>query len=98
MRLFAASRCIAPGDPLEPTLEAWRERIGGPEVAQFVAAESPGGVDLLLADLGAVILYVAWLRGITGWKAPDPGYLILNGIVAAAAVLSTSLAATSWTM
>ena len=45
----------------------------------------------LLADLGAVILYVAWLRGITGWKATDTAYLVVNGVVAAAAIVNIIL-------
>jgi sigma-B regulation protein RsbU (phosphoserine phosphatase) len=41
----------------------------------------------LLADLGILTLYVVWLRGYTGWKAPDWIYLVLNCLVAAAAVV-----------
>jgi tight adherence protein B len=48
------------GDPLEPALEAWRERIGGPEVAQFVAAvsvarELGGGLSEVLARVAATM-------------------------------------------
>jgi len=48
------------GDPLELALEAWRERIGGPEVAQFVAAvslarELGGGLSEVLARVAATL-------------------------------------------
>ena len=48
------------GDPLEPALEAWRERIGGPEVAQFVAAvsvarELGGGLAEVLGRVAATM-------------------------------------------
>ena len=48
------------GEPLEPALEAWRERIGGPEVAQFVAAvsvarELGGGLSDVLARVAATM-------------------------------------------
>jgi len=78
-------------DPIElPKTEARLRRLGFPPeslvvrrmnyagVAQFVAAESPGGVDLLLADLGASSMQIDdSARGFT-FKADGPLDMRMN--------------------
>jgi sigma-B regulation protein RsbU (phosphoserine phosphatase) len=81
--VFAAIYRVRPQRALIPVLFI----LGALLARDLVGALLNIPILTLVVDMGILGLYGAWLRGYTGWKAPDWFFLAFNAVVAAAAVV-----------